>query len=96
MLSLGYHKYLVQGGDWGSMLVRYVALLFPESVVAIREPDKPLQWLITNRGTPLDLNHFSAVSTIVSVPDNLSAIEQEGLDRLALFKCVILRLRSLT
>ena len=35
MLSLGYTKYLTQGGDWGSMTTRYLALSFPGNVKAV-------------------------------------------------------------
>jgi len=35
MLALGYSKYMAQGGDWGSMVVRIMALDYPESCVAV-------------------------------------------------------------
>ncbi|KAL7006435.1 hypothetical protein EMMF5_004088 [Cystobasidiomycetes sp. EMM_F5] len=35
MQSLGYKKYLTQGGDWGSMLTRYTAQSFPDNVMAL-------------------------------------------------------------
>jgi pimeloyl-ACP methyl ester carboxylesterase len=35
MLALGYGKYMAQGGDWGSLIVRIMALDFPESCVAV-------------------------------------------------------------
>ena len=34
MQSLGYDKYVTQGGDWGYMISRTMGLLFPESVMA--------------------------------------------------------------
>ena len=34
MQSLGYNKYVTQGGDWGFMITRIVGLLFPESCLA--------------------------------------------------------------
>ncbi|KAH0556382.1 hypothetical protein GP486_005696 [Trichoglossum hirsutum] len=34
MLALGYKKYMVQGGDWGSMVVRLMALDYPEACKA--------------------------------------------------------------
>lgn len=37
MQSLGYKKYVTQGGDWGSMLTRHTAQCFPENVLALRE-----------------------------------------------------------
>lgn len=55
MLSLGYHEYVTQGGDWGMMITRTMDLLYPEHVKAshvnmIRcQPPKffshPLQYL---------------------------------------------------
>jgi epoxide hydrolase len=37
MRSLGYNKYVAQGGDWGSILVRRVAHLFPQRCRALRK-----------------------------------------------------------
>lgn len=33
MISLGYQKFLVQGGDWGSLIGSTVATLFPDNVI---------------------------------------------------------------
>ncbi|CAJ0538584.1 Ff.00g066250.m01.CDS01 [Fusarium sp. VM40] len=35
MKKLGYEKYVCQGGDWGSSIVRYMALNHPDAVQAI-------------------------------------------------------------
>jgi pimeloyl-ACP methyl ester carboxylesterase len=35
LTKLGYKQFVVQGGDWGSMIARYIALLFPTSTLAI-------------------------------------------------------------
>ncbi|KAG0216528.1 hypothetical protein BGX28_000042 [Mortierella sp. GBA30] len=35
MLHLGYRHYLVQGGDWGSIIARMIATLYPEHCLAI-------------------------------------------------------------
>ncbi|ENH67091.1 Putative epoxide hydrolase [Fusarium oxysporum f. sp. cubense race 1] len=35
MKRLGYEKYVCQGGDWGSSIVRYMALNHPDAVQAI-------------------------------------------------------------
>ena len=35
MLRLGYEKFVVQGGDWGSHIVRGMAIRYPENVVAM-------------------------------------------------------------
>jgi pimeloyl-ACP methyl ester carboxylesterase len=34
MLKLGYSEYVTQGGDWGYMITRFMALLYPESCKA--------------------------------------------------------------
>ncbi|KAL8786926.1 MAG: hypothetical protein Q9195_008005 [Heterodermia aff. obscurata] len=34
MLSLGYPKFVTQGGDWGTMITRIMGLLYPTSVLA--------------------------------------------------------------
>lgn len=33
MISLGYNQFLVQGGDWGSLIGGTLATLFPENVI---------------------------------------------------------------
>ncbi|KAF9529180.1 epoxide hydrolase domain-containing protein [Crepidotus variabilis] len=35
MLKLGYPKYIAQGGDWGSMILRSMAQRHPESLIAL-------------------------------------------------------------
>jgi pimeloyl-ACP methyl ester carboxylesterase len=35
MHKLGYARYVVQGGDWGSWVVRSMALLYPDTVKAV-------------------------------------------------------------
>ena len=35
MLELGYDKYVVQGGDWGATISKWIAELFPESCLGI-------------------------------------------------------------
>lgn len=35
MLALGYDKYMAQGGDWGSMIVRIMGIDYPDSCVAV-------------------------------------------------------------
>jgi epoxide hydrolase len=37
MDTLGYTKYIAQGGDWGSLIVRYFATFKPEKCRAIRK-----------------------------------------------------------
>ena len=35
MLELNYNKYFVQGGDWGALVVRNIALQYPDHVLAL-------------------------------------------------------------
>jgi pimeloyl-ACP methyl ester carboxylesterase len=35
MLKLGYERYVVQGGDWGSWITRTLGLLYPQHVSAL-------------------------------------------------------------
>lgn len=35
MLALGYDKYMAQGGDWGSMIVRILGIDYPDHCVAV-------------------------------------------------------------
>ncbi len=46
MLALGYTKYVAQGGDWGFVITRRLAQLYPENCRAVH-----LNMLLTN-GTP--------------------------------------------
>lgn len=48
MLSLGYEKYVTQGGDWGSMLTRHAAQCFPDNIKAIRRCVRPSIWVSFN------------------------------------------------
>lgn len=42
MQSLGYDKYVTQGGDWGFYITRAMGLLYPEAVLASRAYAKPV------------------------------------------------------
>jgi pimeloyl-ACP methyl ester carboxylesterase len=35
MLSLGYKRYAIQAGDWGSAVLRYMAAMYPRNVAAV-------------------------------------------------------------
>ena len=35
MLQLGYNKYVMQGGDFGGLILRYLAAAYPENVVSV-------------------------------------------------------------
>lgn len=35
MLRLGHTKFLLQGGDWGSIVASHIAALYPENVIAL-------------------------------------------------------------
>ena len=64
MQKLGYKQYIAQGGDWGSMVSRAIALAYPESCLAVHInmvlglPPSPLKnpltllWLVLRWFTP--------------------------------------------
>ena len=35
MIALGYKKYVAQGGDWGAVITKWIAELFPEHCIAL-------------------------------------------------------------
>ena len=35
MLALGYDKYIAQGGDWGAVVTKWIAELFPENCIGL-------------------------------------------------------------
>ena len=35
MLSLGYHRYAIQAGDWGAAVARHLAMMYPRNVAAV-------------------------------------------------------------
>lgn len=35
MEKLGFKKYFIQGGDWGSVIISHMAILFPEKLLGI-------------------------------------------------------------
>lgn len=47
MIELGYPRYAVHGGDWGSALATALARLHPESVVALHLTDVPFDLAFT-------------------------------------------------
>ena len=62
MLVLGYDNYFVQGGDWGSYMVRSMALKYPEHVKALHcnmvcliphKPDIEIKWLTKELQIPM-------------------------------------------
>lgn len=35
MENLGFHKYYIQGGDWGAIIVSHMAVLYPDRVLGV-------------------------------------------------------------
>jgi len=66
MLQLSYPKYVVQGGDWGGIILRYLAADFPESVPSVLSNF----WVIQPNAT--DLARYEAGT---STPDEVVAIQ---------------------
>lgn len=76
MQKLGYEKYFVQGGDWGGIIARYIATLFPEKVIGFHStfflfntPMSTLQLLFYSIYPPLGISkeHEHKVYPISSV-----------------------------
>jgi pimeloyl-ACP methyl ester carboxylesterase len=44
MISLGYSQYVIQGGDWGSMISRIQARMFPDAVRAVHVNMAAISW----------------------------------------------------
>jgi pimeloyl-ACP methyl ester carboxylesterase len=44
MTNLGYDKYVIQGGDWGSMISRRQAAMYPDAVKAVHVNLAGLSW----------------------------------------------------
>lgn len=60
MERLGYKKYMIQGGDWGAIIVSHMATLFPDNILllhtnmpAVMTPKSTLKLLIGSFYPPL-------------------------------------------
>ena len=70
MIALGYKKYIVQGGDWGATVSKWMAELFPENCIGIHlnlviafppNTDKPMEG-VTDKELKL-LENFNKYKT---------------------------------
>jgi pimeloyl-ACP methyl ester carboxylesterase len=66
MLQLNYPKYVVQGGDWGGIVLRYIAADFPDSVPSVLSNF----WVIQPNATD-----FARYEAGTSTPDETVAIQ---------------------
>jgi len=84
MIKLGYSKYVAQGGDWGALITRRLAQLYPENCKAIhvnmlitigppRFTQGPLIWLkwVTLIGPALlyDKREIAALKSLKAFKD---------------------------
>ncbi|KIL92414.1 hypothetical protein FAVG1_04825 [Fusarium avenaceum] len=77
MQDLGYHHYVIQGGDVGGLISRYMAKLFGPSRCLAHHTNTPLP------SQPTEENHPELHAQILSTP--LTEVEQKGLVRAAAF-----------
>ncbi|KAF9568038.1 epoxide hydrolase domain-containing protein [Agrocybe pediades] len=87
MLKLGYTKYIGQGGDWGSFILRSIALAHPESCVGIHLnmimalPPSPLKnpvtllWLVLRWFTPEEKKRLGRMQWWMSDESGYSRIQ---------------------
>lgn len=64
MLELGYGRYAVQSGDWGSAVAQSIALRHPEAVVALHLTDVPFDLVFTidkETASPAELAYQVAI-----------------------------------
>ncbi|KIK68327.1 hypothetical protein GYMLUDRAFT_712998 [Collybiopsis luxurians FD-317 M1] len=87
MLKLGYETYVGQGGDWGSFILRSVALQYPESLVGLHInlpvtlPPKPwrnpvtLFWLATRQFSPEEKKRLARMQFFMKTETGYSRIQ---------------------
>ncbi|KAJ4318203.1 hypothetical protein N0V84_006959 [Fusarium piperis] len=73
MLQLGYSKYVIQGGDFGGVTLRYQAHLFPEHVVSalsnfwVIQPDESdMRRLAEGLATPDEVAYINILETYIN------------------------------
>ncbi|KAF5392741.1 hypothetical protein D9757_000810 [Collybiopsis confluens] len=87
MHKLGYETFVGQGGDWGSLILRSVALQYPNSLVGLHInfpvtlPPKPLHdpitlfWLATRWFTPDEKKRLSRMQWFLKAETGYSRIQ---------------------
>lgn len=83
MLRLGHKRFLVQGGDWGSVIGSHISTIFPENVIGYHSnmcftssPVSYLKWYITSLFPELFLEKYQE-SFHLPVFDKLSVLLEE-------------------
>ena len=72
MISLGYKKYVAQGGDWGAVITKWIAELFPEHCIALH-----LNLVLAFPAEGVDLME-GVTSEEVKGMDNLTKYQEKG------------------
>lgn len=87
MLSLGYNTYVGQGGDWGSFILRSIALQYPSHLIGLHInfvvtlPPSPLRnpitlfWLATRQFTPSEKKHLGRLQWFLKTETGYSKIQ---------------------
>jgi hypothetical protein len=87
MLKLGYSQYIGQGGDWGSLILRGIALSYPNSCrgihinMVVSLPPKPLQnpltllWLVIRWLSPQEKHQLGRLQWFLKNETGYSAIQ---------------------
>ena len=53
IMALGYKKYVVQGGDWGATISKWMAELFPENCIGLHS-NMVLAWPPSYQDDPME------------------------------------------
>lgn len=85
MITLGYDQYVTQGGDWGSMITRQQARLFPQHVRGVHVNMVALRWynLLTS---PIAFLKFMFLPWTKQEKDGLNKGRQYTVDGDAYYK----------
>lgn len=73
MQQLGYSKYVIQGGDFGGVTLRYQAHLFPKQVISalsnfwiIQPGDTDMQVFAEGKATPDEVAYINIIETYIN------------------------------
>ena len=73
MLQLGYEKYVIQGGDFGGVILRFQAHLFPKNVISvlsnfwiIQPEENDIRRLTEGRATSDEVAYINTIETYIN------------------------------
>ena len=83
MCQLGYKKYVIQGGDFGGVILRFQAHLFPENVVSvlsnfwiIQPTDNDIRRLAEGLATPDEATYINILETYINQASGYRIMQQ--------------------